>query len=167
VIAADVSLLAYAVNRYAPEHRRAAGVLEDLMNGDTPWALPWPAIHEFMRLVTHPHFVARPLRVADAWTFVQEIFQSPSLHLLAPTPRHVTVLGEVLAFASGEPGFPPGIETAVVLREHGVRDLLSSDRAMHRFRFLSVRDPVHGELWRPGAPPARRYRRLAPRRDAS
>ena len=69
MIAVDVSVLAWAVNRYAPEHRRAAGVLEDLVNSAKPWALPWPVVHEFMRLVTHPHFVARPLRagMALAW----------------------------------------------------------------------------------------------------
>jgi len=166
MIAVDVSLLAYAVNRYAPEHRRAADVLEDLVNGDVPWALPWPAIHEFMRLVTHPYFVARPLRAGDAWTFVEELFQSPGLRLLGPTERHVPVLGEVLRFMADAPDLPAGIETAVVLREHGVRELLSSDRGMRRFRFLDVRDPVHGELWSPHAPPGRRNRRLTTPRPA-
>jgi predicted nucleic acid-binding protein len=165
MIAADVSLLAYAVNRFGPEHRRAADVLEHLVNGDTPWALPWPVIHEFMGLVTHSHFVARPLRATDAWTFLEEVFQSASLSLLSPTDRHVQVLGEVLRFVSDEPDLPPGIETAAVLLEHGVRELLSSDRGMRRFRFLDVRDPVHGELWTPGAPPARRNRRLSARRE--
>lgn len=161
MIAVDVSVLAWAVNRYAPEHRRAAGVLEDLVNGATPWALPWPVVHELMRLVTHPHFVARPMRASDAWTFLEELFQSPSLRLVGPTERHAAVLGEVLRFVADEPGLPAGIETAAVLREHGVRELLSSDRAMRRFRFLDVRDPVHGELWSPGTPPARRNRRLS------
>lgn len=165
MIAVDVSLLAWAVNRYAPEHRRAAGVLEDLVNGEAPWALPWPVVHEFMRLVTHSHFVARPLRAGDAWTFLEELFQSPSLRLLGTTERHATVLGEVLRFAAGEPELPAGIETAAVLREHGVRELLSSDRGMRRFRFLDVRDPVHGELWSPGAPPERRNRRLSAPRE--
>jgi hypothetical protein len=165
MIAVDVSLLAYGVNRYAPEHRRAAGVLEDLVNGEAPWALPWPVIHEFMRLVTHSHLVARPLRSGDAWTFVEELFQSPAVRLLGPTDQHVRVLGEVLRFVADEPDLPAGIETAAVLREHGVRELLSSDRGMRRFRFLDVRDPVHGELWSPGAPPARRNRRLSTPRD--
>lgn len=160
MIAVDVSLLAYAVNRYAPEHRRAADVLEDLVNGEVPWALPWPVVHEFMGLVTHSHFVARPLRPGDAWTFVEELMQSPTLQVLAPTDRHLRVFGEVLRFVADQPDLPPGIETAVVLREHGVRELLSSDRGMRRFRFLDVRDPVHGELWSPGAPPPRRNRRL-------
>ena len=64
--AVDTSVLAYAINRYAPEHRRATQVLEDLANGEVPWALPWSVVHEFLGLVTHPHTVARPLKVRRA-----------------------------------------------------------------------------------------------------
>jgi hypothetical protein len=54
----------------------------------------------------------------------------------------------------------------VTLREHGVRELLSTDPGMRRWRFLDVRDPLRGEPWSPGARPARRYRTLT-RRKAS
>ena len=43
MIAVDASVLAYAVNRHAPQHARAASALEALANGDRPWALPWPS----------------------------------------------------------------------------------------------------------------------------
>jgi predicted nucleic acid-binding protein len=165
--AVDESLLAYAVNRYAPEHARAAAVLEELANGERPWALPWPAVHEFLARVTHPHAVARALRPADAWAFVEELARSTSLRWLAATDRHATAAAEVLDLvAGGQPGWPTGFETAVVLREHGVRELLSADPGMHRYRFLDVRDPVHGGLWSPAEPPARRYRTLTRRRPS-
>ncbi len=162
--AVDASLLAYALNRGAPGHVRAATVLEELANGERPWALPWPAVHEFLARVTHPHAVARVLRPADAWAFVEELSRSTSLRWLGPTERHAATAAEVLAMADiGTPGWPAGFEVAVVLREHGVRELLSSDRGMRRFRFLDVRDPVHGELWTPAERPARRYRTLTRR----
>jgi len=165
MIALDASLLAYAVNRFAPEHARAARVVEDLANGDRPWALPWPAVHEFLGVVTHPHVVARPLGPGDAWGFVESLMASETVHLLSPTARHGEVLAELLAGAGAgaEPGMPAGLEIAVVLREHGVRDLLSADRGMRRFAFLSVQDPVHGDAWSAEARPARRYRMLKPR----
>lgn len=156
----DASLLAYAVNRGAPEHARASRVLEDLANGDLPWAVPWPAAHEFLRLVTHAHGVARPLAAADAWGFLAELGSSPLLRWLGPTERHGAVLAEVLGMLPGPPPAPPGLELAVVLREHGVRELLTTDRGMRAFPFLAVRDPIHGEPWAPDAPPGRRYRRL-------
>jgi uncharacterized protein len=162
--AVDASLLAFAVNRYAPEHARAAAALEDLANGERPWALAWPAVHEFLERVTHRHAVARALRPADAWGFVEELARSASLRFLGATPRHAEVVAELLEdVPGGDAGLPPGFEIAVVLREHGVRELLSCDRGMRRWRFLDVRDPVHGELWTPADPPVRRYRTL-PRR---
>jgi len=160
MIAVDLSLLAYAVNRYAPEHPRAASVLEDLANGDHPWALPWPALHEFLDLVTHPHAVVRPLDPGEAWAFLERLIASPSAHRLGPTDRHAAVLAETLAIP-GAAG--AGLATAVVLREHGVRELLSADRGMARFAFLAVRDPLRGEPWTWTAAPARRYRVLGPR----
>jgi hypothetical protein len=58
---------------------------------------------------------------------------------------------------------PAGLELAAVLREHGVRELLTADEGMKRFAFLSVLDPVHGPTWTPTEAPQRRYRVLRPR----
>lgn len=80
--------------------------------------------------------------------------------MLAPTDRHAAVLAELPAVSPEAPARLAGLETAVVLREHGVRELLSADRGMRRFAFLTVRDPVHGEQWTVAASPARRYRML-------
>jgi uncharacterized protein len=159
--AVDVSLLAYAANRHAPEHARAARVVETLVNGDAPWALPLPVVHEFLRLVTHPHAVARALAPTDAWAFVEALLSSRSVRLLAPGEGHAVALAEVLRTLPAG-ALPPGLETAVALREHGVRELLSADRGMRRFAFLEVRDPIRGEAWSPDEPPRRRYRVLRP-----
>src|SRR5262249_58169612 len=96
----------------------------------------------------------------EAWALVGQVVASPSVHMLAPTERHGDVLVEVLASIGADSGIPSGLETAVPLREHGVRELLSADRAMRRYPFLTVRDPLRGEPWVPQAPPLRRYRML-------
>lgn len=164
MIAVDAGVLAHAVNRHTPEHARAAQVVEALANGERPWVLPWPAVHEFLARVTHPHAVARALAPGEAWGFVAALAASPSLRLLGPGARHAAAVAETLALADAAgPGLPPGLEIAAVLREHGVRELLSPDRGMQRFRFLDVRDPLHGPPWRPDAPPLRRYRTLTRR----
>ena len=172
MIAVDTSVLAFAANRFAPEHPRAVEVLESLADGELPWALAWPAAHEFLERVTHPHGVVRPLRAADAWAFLAALRQSPTLHLLGPTARHADIGAEVLELAADRAGtLPPGFAVAVVLREHGVRELLTADAGMRRYRFLDVRDPFHASIhdslheqpWRPGERPGRRYRTLRPR----
>jgi hypothetical protein len=163
MIGVDASLLAYAVNRGVPEHLRAAPVLESLAGGERPWALPLSAAHHFVRQVTHPHAVARALGAAEAWGFVRRLLESPSVRLLAPTSDHPRVAAEVLEWVAFPGAVGAGFETAVLLREHGVRELLSADRTMRRYPFLQVRDPVHGPPWTPDEPPARRYRVLTPR----
>jgi len=163
MVAVDASLLAYAINRFAPEHPRAARTLEDLVNGEAPWGLPWPAVHEFLAFVTHRHAVVRPLGAGDAWTFVERLLASSSVQALGPTERHAAVLGELVGGTTGDPAGISHLELAAVLREHGVRELLSSNRSMRRFGFLTVHDPIHGEPWSAETPPARRYRVLRTR----
>jgi toxin-antitoxin system PIN domain toxin len=163
MLALDTSLLAYAVNRHAPEHARAARVVEQLADGALPWALPWPVVHEFLRLVTHRHAVAQALSPADAWAFIEALLASHSVRLLGPGEGHAAALADVLASLQPGAGVPAGLEVVAVLREHGVRELLTADAGMKRFAFLLVRDPVHGRPWTPGEAPQRRYRVLRPR----
>lgn len=160
MIAVDTSILAYAVNRYAREHARAAAVLDALANGDVPWVLAWPVVDEFVRRVTRPHAAPRPLAPSDALGFVEALLASPAVRTVGPGERHAAVLAELLGTHVRGETPPPGFEVAAVLREHGVRELLSTDAGMRRFAFLTVIDPVHGPEWSPAMAPARRYRRL-------
>jgi predicted nucleic acid-binding protein len=162
VIAVDAGLLAYALNRYPPEHARAARLLEDLAHGDRPWAIAAPAIPEFLRAVAHPHGVARPLRLDDALGFLDALLEAPAAHLLSAGPGHLTALREAAALAPGE-ALGSRLALAAVLREHGVREILTTDRALRRFSFLAPIDPLRDPAWTPQSPPARRYRVLGGR----
>lgn len=164
MIAVDAGILAFAANRHAPEHAPASRALEALVNGIRPWALPWPAAYEFLRLVTHPHACARPLGAAEAAGFIDTLLGSPGAHALSPGPRHVAVLRELIAAGTSPVRQASRLELAAVLREHSVRELLSCDAGMRRWAFLTVIYPVHGPPWHPGDRPVRRYRALRLRR---
>jgi hypothetical protein len=137
--------------------------VEAVASGERPWALPWTVVHEFLHLVTHPHAVARTSSPAEAWAFIEALLASHTVRVLGPTEAHAATTAEVLASLPPGVGVPPGLETAVLLREHGVRELLTADRGMRRFSFLALRDPVHGEAWSPAEAPARHYRVLKAR----
>ena len=66
MLALDTSVLVFAINRFAPEHARAASVVERLAESERPWALLSSVVHEFLAFVTHPHAVARALRPLEA-----------------------------------------------------------------------------------------------------
>jgi predicted nucleic acid-binding protein len=161
--AVDTGVLLCAVNRFAPEHSRAAAAVEALASSDRPWALPVTVLHEFLRLATHPHVTARALSPELALGFLDPLLGAPSCRLIVPGAGHRAALGEALALLGPTRGLPPGFDTAVLCREHDVREMLSADPGMRRFPFLSVRDPLHGAPWAPDERPARRYRRLSRR----
>ena len=52
MIAVDTNILVYAHRRDSPFHDRAAAVVRDLAEGARPWAIPWPCVYEFVRVVT-------------------------------------------------------------------------------------------------------------------
>ena len=160
--ALDTGVLLCAVNRFVPEHARAAEVMESLASGERPWAIPVSVAYEFLELATHPHMTPRALRPEHALGFLESLLASPSARLLLPTGSHVAAMREVLDLLGPGSDLPAGFETAVLLREHDVREVLSLDRGWGRYPFVTARDPLHGPPWSPEEPPVRRYRRLAP-----
>lgn len=159
--ALDTGVLLCAANRFAPEHARAAAVVEALASSDRPWALPVTVADEFLELVSHPHMTARSLHPEHAMGFLEALLDSPSARVLLPTRAHFEVMRDVLQLVGPVKELPQGFQTAVLLREHDVRELLSADPAMRRYRFISMEDPLHGPPWSPDRPPVRRYRRIA------
>ena len=54
MIAVDTNLLVYAHRRDSEWNTAARSALSDLAEGRRAWAIPWPCVHEFVAIVTHP-----------------------------------------------------------------------------------------------------------------
>src|SRR5579883_2545077 len=52
--AIDTNILIYAEIESSKRHESALELLKRLAEGTLPWAIPWPCIYEFLRVVTHP-----------------------------------------------------------------------------------------------------------------
>lgn len=142
----DTNVLAYAVNRDCEENRAAVAVLDDWLSGSVPWALTWSIVYEFLRLTTHPRVFRRPLAATDAVAFLTPLLESELVSLLIPTERHEGLLRTTIR----ELGRPIGnlfhdVHTAVLMREHGVSEIMTADNDFRQFRFLSVTNPIHGD----------------------
>ena len=61
VIAVDTNVLVYAHREDSPQHDRALECVNRLAEGAARWAIPWPCIHEFLAVVTHPRIFARSM----------------------------------------------------------------------------------------------------------
>lgn len=92
----DANLLLYAVDSRSPWHRPAAAWLERSLNGPQRVGLPWQSIGAFLRIVTHPRVVARPLTAAEAWALVAAWLEAGPTWVPATSERTAAILGDLL-----------------------------------------------------------------------
>jgi toxin-antitoxin system PIN domain toxin len=146
VFVVDTNVLVYAADVRAPEHARCRALLERWRQQSGAWYLTWGICYEFLRVVTHPRVLRQPWSSAAAGEFVAAVQQAPGLAMLAPTDRHARVLAEVVAdvpLLSGN--LWHDAETAVLMREHGIRRICTRDTDFARFPFVEMVDPLVGE----------------------
>ena len=139
--AVDTNVLVYAEITSSPHYEAASAVLRTLAEGRAPWAIPWPCVYEFLRVVTHPRVYHPPVPAARALADLQAILSSPSLILLSETSRHAEMSVDVVR-ESGVSGNPMhDAHIAALCLEHGVSELITGDRDFGRFAGLKIVNP--------------------------
>lgn len=139
----DTNVLVYAADEDSPYHSRCREQLERWRRQPGAWYVTWSILYEFMRITTHPRVMRRPWSAQDAWRFVAALLASPGLDVLVATDRHPTVADQVFAELPHLAGnLVHDAHTAVLMREHGVRRIITRDTDFHRFPFLTPVDPL-------------------------
>jgi hypothetical protein len=141
VQAVDTNVLIYAEIASSRHHVRARELLGGLAESARPWAIPWPCLYEFVRVVTHPRVYHPPMPLHLAVADVRALLASPSLVLLSETPRHPEVMAQVLETSGVTGNLVHDAHIAALCLEHGVAELLSGDRDFARFPGLRVAHP--------------------------
>ena len=142
MIAVDTNILVYAHREDSEWHANAYARVAGLAQGRGVWGIPWPCLHEFLAIVTHPRIFSPPtpldsaLDQADAW------IEAPTLALLAESEVHWRQLRPML---SGGKIVGPRVHDARIAAlclQHGVTELWSADRDFGRFPELVVVNPL-------------------------
>jgi toxin-antitoxin system PIN domain toxin len=141
MIALDTNILVYARREETPHHAQAKDLVIKLAEGDSLWALPWPCIYEFVRVVSHPRVFDPPTRLERALEDLDSLFQSPSLTLLQEGPRHAAFMQRLLKAGQATGNLAHDAHIAALVVEHGVSELWSTDRDFARFPGVNVRNP--------------------------
>jgi toxin-antitoxin system PIN domain toxin len=141
VIAVDTNILVYARRHEAPFHRRAKQLLEGLAEGERPWALAWPCVYEFLRVVTHPRVFDPPTGLDVALADLESLLESPSLVLLGEGAAHREIMRRVLVSGRVTGNLVHDAHIAALLLEHGVKEIWTADRDFSRFTGLRVQFP--------------------------
>lgn len=144
MIAIDTNLLVYAHREDSPWHDAAYTRIGELAESRTPWTIPWPCIHEFLAIVTHPRIFNPPTPLKTAIDQVEAWLESPSLVLISELADYWSLLRSTLM--SGRVSGPLVHDARIVAlcQQHGVNELWTADKDFGRFPVLSVRNPLVG-----------------------
>jgi hypothetical protein len=142
VIAVDTNILVYAHREDSEWHAPAYARLEALAEGRTTWAIPWPCLHEFLAIVTHPKVYRPPTPLGKALGQVEAWLESPSLVLLSEGHGYWDGLRAVLERGRAVGPRVHDARIAAICRQHGVSELWSADRDFSRFPGLVVTNPL-------------------------
>lgn len=142
MIAIDTNILVYAHRRDSPFHSAAKAAVTSLAEGRESWGLPWPCLHEFVAIVTHPRIYAPPSSLDQAVGQVDSWLQSPGVVLLGEAGEYWVMLRSVVMSARVVGPRIHDARIAALCRHHGVRELWSADRDFSRFTGLTIRNPL-------------------------
>ncbi|MBI4231296.1 MAG: PIN domain-containing protein [Planctomycetes bacterium] len=157
MIGLDTNILVYAFDSRSMHHEEGIALLHRLAEGTGPFALFWPSLHEFLRVVTHPRVFSPPADTREALAWLEVLLQSPSAMLATETPRHREVLERVLLESDVRGNLVYDARLVALALQHGVDEILTVDGDFARFPQIRWRNPFRG-----GRGPLRTRQRQAP-----
>ncbi|HYU61850.1 MAG TPA: TA system VapC family ribonuclease toxin [Solirubrobacterales bacterium] len=139
-VTVDANVLVYASNEADAVHERALALVESLAAGPDIVYLFWPVLMGYLRIVTHPGILPRPLSPSDAMANVSELLGRSHVR----SPGEAEGFWELFRATSG--GRARGTEVtdahiAALMRQHGVAVIFTRDRGFRRFDAVEARDP--------------------------
>lgn len=142
MIAVDTNILVYAHRRDSNEHAAAAQAVRELAEGREAWAIPWPCVHEFFSIVTHPRIFSPPTSTAQAIDQIEAWLDAPNLALLGEEAGYWQVLRKAITRGKINGPRVHDARIAAICLHHGVRALWSADRDFNHFPELTVKNPL-------------------------
>jgi toxin-antitoxin system PIN domain toxin len=144
MIAVDSNLLVYAHREDSSWHNAAHARIVELAEGPAAWAIPWPCIHEFLSIVTHPRIYNPPTPLEKAVDQIEAWLESPSLVLLSESEGYWPQICSLLQTGHVLGPQVHDARIAALCLQHGVSELWTIDRDFSRFPGLTVRNPLVG-----------------------
>ncbi|HEX9033551.1 MAG TPA: TA system VapC family ribonuclease toxin [Streptosporangiaceae bacterium] len=142
MIAIDTNILVYAHRADSPFHAAAAARVREVAEGRAPWALPWPCLHEFFSVVTHPRVYDPPSTTSEAIDQIDAWLESPSAVPISEGTVYWPALSSLLADGKIAGPVVHDAGVAALCIAHGVRELWTADRDFSRFPALRTKNPL-------------------------
>ena len=144
MIAVDTNILVYAHRQDSEWHQAAKRAVAELAEGTTGWAIPWPCVHEFLAIATHPRIFRTPTPIAAALDQVDAWLESPSVVTLDEDEGYWATFRTLVSQARIDGPRVHDARVAALCLSHSVREIWTADRDFTRFPALRVRNPLIG-----------------------
>jgi hypothetical protein len=142
VIALDTNLLVYSHREESRFHLAAKELVDSLRHGPAQWAIPWPCVHEFIAIITHPRIYSPPSSLHHALEAVAAWQAGDNLNFLSESPGYFEKLRELATAAKISGPRIHDARVAALCLHHGVRELWSADRDFSAFPQVIIRNPL-------------------------
>jgi toxin-antitoxin system PIN domain toxin len=142
VIAVDTNILVYAHRADADWHEPAVRAVAGLAEGTPEWAIPWPCLHEFLAVVTHPRIFKTPTPAKLAFAQIDAWLESPALVVLSENDDYVDALRDLVLAAKVGGARVHDARVAALCVSHSVRELWTADRDFSLFTAIKTRNPL-------------------------
>ena len=137
----DVNILIYATDSTSPHHEPAMEWLASALTGDRRVGIPWQTVGAFVRIVTHPRAMRRPLTLTEAWAAVDSWFAVPVVLVPPAGERTVRILERLMLDHHLTSSMTTDAQLAALAIEHGVA-VVSADTDFARFPDLTWINPI-------------------------
>jgi uncharacterized protein len=144
VILPDVNVLVYAHDRAAPRHDAYRAWLQDTLEREAALGLSDLVLSGFLRIVTHPRILERPLSAAAALDIAQERRAHPRCTSVNPGVRHWNIFTSLCRQVQATGNTVPNAYLAALAIESG-SEFATADRGFARFPGLRWRHPLDAQ----------------------
>lgn len=142
MIAIDTNLLVYAHREDSPWHSKALATITELADSGAPWAIPWPCVHEFIAIVTHPKIYNPPTPLPIALDSIAAWSSSSALRFIGEGPSYFELLSSLAKAGKVRGAKIHDARIAAICLHHDVKKLWSADRDFSSFPKLKCENPL-------------------------
>lgn len=142
MIAVDTNILVYAHREDSSFHDVADRELTKLAESKKSWAIPWPCLHEFLAIVTHPKIYNPPTPLEDALMQIDCWMECPRLELIGEEIDYWSLVKDILTRGKISGPKIHDARVAAICLQHDVEALWSADRDFSRMDGLKVINPL-------------------------
>lgn len=140
MILPDVNVLVHAFRADSPQHAKARGWLDGVVNGESRYAIAPLVLSGVIRVVTHPRVFSRPSPLDEALMYCNQLLNQSHCVPIREGDRHWEIFSRLCAACDARGNIVPDAWLAALAIESGC-EWITLDRDFARFEGLKWRLP--------------------------